>query len=77
MWGISTSSTSENVVRALAKGRESGMRTLALTGAGGGDLAAHADILIAVPTADTARIQEAHICPYHYICEHVEKRLAG
>jgi D-sedoheptulose 7-phosphate isomerase len=77
VWGISTSGTSENVVRALAKGRETGMRTLALTGAGGGDVAEHADILIAVPSADTARVQETHTCLYHYICEQVEKRLAG
>jgi D-sedoheptulose 7-phosphate isomerase len=77
VWGISTSGDSENVVRALAKGRATGMRTLALTGAGGGRMAAHADILIAALSSDTPRVQEAHTCLYHYICEQVERRLAG
>jgi D-sedoheptulose 7-phosphate isomerase len=53
------------------------MTSIALTGAGGGRLAAASDILIAVPSRATPRIQEIHTCLYHYICEQVEARIAG
>ncbi len=75
-WGLSTSGNSENVVRALRRAREIGMTALAMTGAGGGRLAGAADILIAVPSRDTARVQEVHRCLYHYVCDELEKRLA-
>ncbi|MDP6953861.1 MAG: SIS domain-containing protein [Alphaproteobacteria bacterium] len=75
VWGISTSGNSENVLRALAKGREMGMTGVALTGAGGGRVGEAADILIAVPSTDTARIQELHTFIYHHICERVEESL--
>lgn len=74
VWALSTSGNSENVLRALAKGRAMDMTAIALTGAGGGRLADAADILIAVPSTDTPRIQELHTCVYHYICEQVERR---
>jgi D-sedoheptulose 7-phosphate isomerase len=77
VWAISTSGESENVVRALEAGRARGMTTVALTGAGGGRLADHADVLIAVPARDTPRVQEVHTCLYHYICEQVERAIAG
>lgn len=76
VWGLSTSGNSENVLRALAKARAMAMTTIALTGTGGGRLAAEADILIPVPSSDTPRIQELHTCVYHYICDQVEQRLA-
>ena len=77
VWGISTSGESENVARALARGREMAMTTLALTGAAGGRVGAAADIVIAVPSRDTPRVQEVHTCLYHHICEQVEARLSG
>jgi D-sedoheptulose 7-phosphate isomerase len=75
VWGISTSGNSENVVRALVKGRAMGMTGIALTGANAGRVGAAADIVIAVPSDDTPRIQEMHTFVYHYICEQVEERL--
>ncbi|MBI1209615.1 MAG: SIS domain-containing protein [Azospirillum sp.] len=75
VWGISTSGNSPNVVAALQAGRRLGMGTLALTGDGGGRMAAHADVLIDVPSRATPRIQEMHICLYHFICAEVERRL--
>ncbi len=75
VWGLSTSGNSENVVRALIKAKDGGMQTLAMTGEGGGRLAAIADILVAVPSSDTPRIQEVHTALYHYVCETVERRL--
>ena len=52
------------------------MTTIALTGRGGGRLA-DADILMAVPSSSTPRIQELHTCIYHYVCEQVERRLSA
>lgn len=77
VWGISTSGNSENVVRALRRGRDMAMTTLAMTGEGGGRLADVADILIAAPSRDTPRVQEVHRCLYHHICDRVDERLAA
>ncbi len=70
--GLSTSGNSKNVVAAAEKARAKGMSVIALTGAGGGRLAALADILMAAPATDTPRIQEIHIALYHFLCEQVE-----
>jgi D-sedoheptulose 7-phosphate isomerase len=77
VWGLSTSGNSENVVRALAKGREQGMTGIALTGADGGRVGDAANTVIAVPSDDTPRIQEMHTFIYHHICEQVEQRLVA
>ncbi len=76
VWGISTSGNSKNVVAALKRGREMGASTIALTGQGGGAMAEHADVLLAVPLSVTPRIQEVHSVTYHIICEAVEAALA-
>jgi D-sedoheptulose 7-phosphate isomerase len=73
---LSTSGNSPNVVKACAKAKAMAMYTIALTGAGGGKLKGIADILIDVPSSSTPRIQEAHLCLYHYICQEVESALA-
>lgn len=73
--GLSTSGNSENVLRGLARARELGLLTIGLTGRGGGKLAPLADILIAVPASETARIQEMHILAAHALCELVEDAL--
>jgi D-sedoheptulose 7-phosphate isomerase len=75
--GLSTSGTSRNVVAAFEQARRMKVRTLALTGEGGGTLAPLSDFLLAVPSRYTPLIQQVHLCLYHYICEHVERRLAS
>jgi D-sedoheptulose 7-phosphate isomerase len=75
--GISTSGNSVNVVSAIKKAREIGMITVAFTGEDGGDMANHADYIIAVPSNDTPRIQETHILIGHIICQIVEQELFG
>ena len=75
VWGISTSGNSKNVVAALKTARELGAATIAMTGQGGGAMAQHADVLLAVPLSVTPRIQEVHIVTYHIICETVEAEL--
>lgn len=77
VWGISTSGNSKNVVEALRQARASGAFTIALTGEGGGALAQHADVLLAVPLSATPRIQEIHVLTYHLICEAVEAEVCS
>ncbi|MGH6967647.1 MAG: D-sedoheptulose-7-phosphate isomerase, partial [Stellaceae bacterium] len=65
---LSTSGNSKNVIAAAEAARQKAMTVVALTGAGGGKLAAKTDILLAVPATDTPLIQQVHICLYHYLC---------
>lgn len=75
LWGISTSGNSPNVLRAFEAARTMGMKTLGLTGEGGGKMAAMCDVLLDVPSDKTPRIQELHIVLYHFICEQIEVKL--
>ncbi len=70
--GISTSGNSKNVCGALTKARELGIFTVAMTGQSGGRMATIADVCLRVPSADPARIQEAHILCGHILCEWIE-----
>ena len=73
--GISTSGNSNNVVQALKKAKENGLITIGLTGVKGGSMADICDVLIRVPSNDTARIQEAHILIGHIICQCIENEM--
>jgi phosphoheptose isomerase len=73
--GITTSGNSANVLRALTLARGTGMRTIVLTGSGGGKAAALAEVAVRVPSDGTQHIQEAHIAVGHLICELVERAL--
>ena len=73
--GLSTSGTSRNVVAAFEQARRLHMRTIALTGEGGGSLAPLADFLLAVPSGHTPLVQVVHLCLYHFLCGQVERRL--
>ncbi len=73
--GISTSGRSPNVLDGLAAARAAGLATLGLCGADPGPLAAACDVVIAVPSADTPRIQEAHALVGHILCELAERGL--
>ena len=73
--GISTSGRSRNVVRAFEQARTGNLRTLALTGASGGTLAAVADVTVRVPSEQTSHIQELHIAIGQLIAFLVEDAL--
>jgi len=66
--GITTSGRSENVVRGLRAARDMGATAVAWTGADPGPAATAADVVIAVPSSTTARIQEMHTLLMHVIC---------
>ncbi len=74
---ISTSGESKNVVLAAEAAMAKGAWTLALTGQGGGRLGRIASVTLAVPSRETERIQEAHICIIHILCELLEVGLFG
>jgi D-sedoheptulose 7-phosphate isomerase len=75
--GISTSGNSENVVTGLRAARKAGLRTIGMTGGGGGKLRELSDILLDVDSPVTARIQETHILMAHILCELVDRILFG
>ncbi len=75
--GLSTSGNSKNILKALDVANDAGMITVGLTGEGGGQMKDKCKYLIAVPSKDTPRIQEAHITLGHVICELVETALFG
>lgn len=70
--GISTSGNSRNVCAALAKAREKQAATVVMTGNNVSRMSSLADVCIHVPSADPARIQEAHILFGHILCQWVE-----
>ena len=77
---ISTSGDSPSVLEAVRAAQETGMRTLALTGRGGGKLAGilrESDVHLCVPHARTARIQEVHLLVLHCLCDGIDFLLQG
>jgi D-sedoheptulose 7-phosphate isomerase len=58
---ISTSGNSPNILAAARTARASSIGVVALTGATGGALAPLADVAVAVPSTETAHIQECHL----------------
>jgi D-sedoheptulose 7-phosphate isomerase len=78
--GISTSGNSANVVEAIGAAHEMGVRVVALTGNGGGKMAAALgaqDVHICVPHRKTARIQEVHLLALHCLCDAIDYELFG
>lgn len=73
--GISTSGNSKNVLEAMKKAKELGIKTIGVTGGAGGQLASLCDLTIIASSSKTARIQESHLCVFHSICQLVEDEL--
>ena len=73
----STSGRSPNVLKALSASRRGGVKTVLLTGQRYEPGIDAPDILLMVPSAVTARIQELHLVLGHSICEFVEQGMFG
>lgn len=73
--GITTSGRSANVVRAARAAKRLGLGVVSMTGAFSGLLAPLSDVVIAVPSSLTPRVQEAHGLIGHAICHAVEEML--
>jgi D-sedoheptulose 7-phosphate isomerase len=74
-WGMSTSGSSPNCVKAFEAAKKVGMITIGLTGKDGGEIARMVDYSLNVSSGNTPRIQEAHITASHVICELVDVKL--
>jgi D-sedoheptulose 7-phosphate isomerase len=75
---ISTSGNSGNVLEAMQAAHELGIRVVALTGNGGGRMAAAlqpGDVHLCVPHKKTARIQEVHLVCIHCLCDAIDTLL--
>jgi D-sedoheptulose 7-phosphate isomerase len=74
--GITTSGSSENVVRGLAMAHSRGAVTIALTGQKG-LVGGTADHILAVPSNVTAHIQEVHLMLLHAWCVEIDANVLG
>jgi D-sedoheptulose 7-phosphate isomerase len=74
--GISTSGNSKNVIKAFEAAKAKGIRTIALTGKDGGNIAGNVDLEIRVPhTGYADRIQEVHIKIIHTLIQLIEEAI--
>lgn len=71
---ISTSGRSPNIIGGLKAAREIGMTTIGFGGAAG-EMHALCDLMLAVPSTDTALIQQIHLVAHHAICGNVEREI--
>jgi len=70
--GISTSGNSPNIIKAIEKAKQMGIKTVCLLGKDGGKLKKIADDSLVISLTDTPRVQEMHILAGHIICEIIE-----
>ena len=77
LWGLSTSGRSENIILALKKAGDLGMKRLGMSGRTGAEMEPICDLCLCVDSTLTAAIQEAHLCLAHIICAAVEAELFG
>jgi len=69
---ITTSGTSKNILAAIKAAKERGLKIIVLTGRNTEQVKAVADIVVAIPSKETARIQEMHELIIHIWCEFVD-----
>ncbi|MFH1512314.1 MAG: SIS domain-containing protein [Bacillota bacterium] len=74
---LSTSGNARNVRLAAVAAKARGAKVIALTGEGGGALAAASDLLVDVPQRETYRVQELHLAVYHCLCLMLEAHFFG
>jgi D-sedoheptulose 7-phosphate isomerase len=72
---ISTSGRSPNIIAALQAARARGVITIGLCGQTPGPMGPWCDHVLAIPSANTPRIQEAQILVGHIICGLIEQQL--
>jgi D-sedoheptulose 7-phosphate isomerase len=65
--GISGSGNSPNVLRAMELGPKLGLRTIGLTGMGGGKLQAAVEIPVVVPSNSMQHIEDVHLLICHLL----------
>ena len=73
LFALSTSGTSPNIIEAISAAKKKKLFVIGLTGAEGGKMKDMCDIIIRVPSDNTARIQENHIFIIHILCQLLEQ----
>lgn len=73
--GYSTSGQSPNVLHAFVEARAKGLTCIGFTGNRGGSMVELCDFLLAVPSAETPKIQEGHLVLGHILCGLVERAM--
>jgi len=73
----STSGRSPNVLAGLREAGARGLFRIGMTGAGGEQMAELCDIVLRVPSRDTAEIQQGHAVFGHILCGLVEEAVFG
>jgi D-sedoheptulose 7-phosphate isomerase len=73
--GYSTSGTSPNILRGFEAARSGGLTCIGFTGNRGGPMHELCDLVLAVPSAETPRIQEGHFVLGHILCALVERAM--
>jgi len=71
--GLTTGGNSPNMIEAIKKAKEKGLKTISLLGKDGGKIKGMADLDIIVNSYETARIQEGHQTIYHVLADLVTK----
>lgn len=75
--GISTSGRSKNVVEAIKAAKAKNITTIGFLGTDGRNIGALVDVQLNIPSSETPKIQEGHICCGHIICAHIEEEMFG
>ena len=78
--GICTCGNSSSILEAVGAAPELDVRVVALTGNGGGKLAALLvadEVHVGVPHTRTVRIQEVHLLALHCMCDAIDFQLFG
>jgi len=70
---ISSSGRSPNIVRALTWARDRGLRTIALTGFGGGDARTIAEVAIHVDGANYGIVEDLHQAIMHALAQYIRQ----
>jgi DnaA initiator-associating protein len=75
---ITTSGNSKNIINAVQMAQSRNIKTIALTGKDGGQLAENLnnnDLELRVPSNVTSHIQETHIVIIHLLCDIIDRQL--
>ncbi len=70
---FSTSGNSKNCVYVAMVAKAKGVKSVALTGVGGGKLKEICDVAVCVPERETYKVQELHLPIYHCLCAMLEE----
>ncbi len=75
LYAITTSGKSQNIITALKKAKNMGIKTVGITGKDCSHINSLCDAIVNVPSSRADRIQEMHIAIGQIICDMIEQEL--